>query len=261
MALSQSAGAGQGCLSTARSKARSRAALRALFCDNASTMLTRADLQSDRLRRLFSEANPGVRVLTDAELDFSLQTVLQSRPAAQDVWLFGYGSLIWNPIIHFEERHIAKLHGYHRRFCLWSHVNRGSLHKPGLVLGLDAGGSCRGVVFRIHAEHAHSELQLLWRREMVLGSYAPRWLKLTAGDHERTAIAFVVRRDHPSYAGKLPMETLIKTMASAHGYLGTSAEYLHETVRGLLAHGIRDEYLIDIRKRLVALHPEHAHAR
>src|SRR3989304_2361700 len=114
-------------------------------------MLTRTDLESDRLRKLFCQANPGVRVLTDAELESSLQALLQTHPQGEDVWLFGYGSLIWNPILPFAERHVARLHGYHRRFCLWSHVNRGSLHKPGLVLGLDAGGCCRGVVFRIRA--------------------------------------------------------------------------------------------------------------
>jgi len=224
-------------------------------------MLTRTDLESDRLRKLFCQANPGVRVLTDAELESSLQALLQTHPQGEDVWLFGYGSLIWNPIIHFAERHVARLHGYHRRFCLWSHVNRGSLHKPGLVLGLDAGGCCRGVVFRIRAEQAQSELRLLWRREMVLGSYRPRWLKVSTGERDLNAIAFTVNRNHANYAGRLPLETVLRTMAGTRGYLGTSAEYLHETVRGLLAHGVRDEYLMDLRKRMLVLHPDLAHSR
>ena len=229
--------------------------------ENRPNALTRADLESDRLKKLFCQANPGVRVLSDAELESSLQALLQSHPKGQDVWLFGYGSLIWNPIIRFKERHVAKLHGYHRRFCLWSHVNRGSLHKPGLVLGLDAGGSCRGVAFRIRAEQAQSELRLLWRREMVLGSYSPRWLKVSMGERDLNAIAFIVNRNHANYAGRLPLETVLKTMIGARGYLGTPAEYLHETIRGLLAHGVRDEYLMDIRKHLLALHPELAHSR
>ena len=163
--------------------------------------------------------------------------------------------------VDFAERHVARLHGYHRRFCLWSHVNRGSLHKPGLVLGLDAGGCCRGVVFRIRAEQAQSELRLLWRREMVLGSYRPRWLKVSTGGRDLNAIAFTVNRNHANYAGRLPLETVLRTMAGTRGYLGTSAEYLHETVRGLLAHGVRDEYLMDLRKRMLALHPDLAHSR
>lgn len=223
-------------------------------------MLTRADLESDRLRKLFSQANPGVSVLSDAELESSLQGILESHPVGEDVWLFGYGSLIWNPIVHFAERHVARLHGFHRRFCLWSHVNRGSRHKPGLVLGLDAGGSCRGIVFRIGAERARDELRLLWRREMVLGSYHPRWLKVSTGEREVTAIAFVVNRDHPNYAGRLPLDTVLRTLVGTRGFLGTPAEYLLETIRGLLAHGVRDEYLLNLRKRLLALHPELARA-
>ena len=229
--------------------------------ENRSTALTRADLESDRLKKLFCQANPGVRVLSDAELDSSLQALLRCHPKGEDVWLFGYGSLIWNPIIQFEERHVARLHGYHRRFCLWSHVNRGSLHKPGLVLGLDAGGSCRGVAFRIGAKQAQSELPLLWRREMALGSYDPRWLNVNTGERDLSAIAFIVNRNHPNYAGRLPLETVLNTMIGTRGYLGTPAEYLHETIRGLLAHGVRDEYLMDIRKHLLALHPELAHLR
>jgi cation transport protein ChaC len=224
-------------------------------------MLTRADLESDRLRKLFCQANPGVRVLSDAELESSLSSILRSHPEGEDVWLFGYGSLIWNPILHFDERRVAKLHGYHRRFCLWSHVNRGSLHKPGLVLGLDAGGCCRGVAFRIRAEQVQSELRLLWRREMVLGAYRPRWLKVTTGERDLNAIAFIVNRNHASYTGRLPLETVLKTLVGTRGYLGTPAEYLIETIHGLLTHGIRDEYLMDLRKRMLTPRPALARPR
>lgn len=217
--------------------------------------LTRADLENDRFRKLFMQTNSEIRVLSDAELDASLGRVLEEHPGG-DVWLFGYGSLIWNPCLHFEERHVGKLHGYHRSFCLWSHVGRGSLQKPGLVLGLDAGGCCRGIVFRIRAEIARAELRLLWRREMVVGSYSPRWVGVTKGDQELRAIAFIVRRDHPSYAGRLPLETVLKTMVGARGYLGTPAEYLLKTTRGLLEHGIRDTYLMELRRRMIAMHPE-----
>ena len=224
-------------------------------------MLTRADLEADRLRKLFRQENPGARVLSEAELQASLASLLEPHPPGADVWLFGYGSLIWNPIIRFEERHVARLHGYHRRFCLWSHVNRGSPQRPGLVLGLDAGGSCQGVAFRIAAANAQTELSLLWRREMVLGSYRPRWIKVTAGDQELAAIAFIVNRAHSGYAGRLPPDTVVRTLVSARGYLGTPAEYLHETVRGLLDHGVRDAYLLDLHRRVLALHPEIVHSR
>ena len=224
-------------------------------------MLTRADLEKDLLRETFRKTHPGVPVLSDADQAASLQAILRRHEPGTDIWVFGYGSLVWNPLVHHEERRVARLHGYHRSFCLWSHVNRGSMQKPGLVLGLDAGGSCRGVAFRIAARHMAEELRLLWRREMVLGVYSPRWATVeTAGDTLQ-AIAFFANREHANYAGKLPLESVIKTLVSARGPLGTPAEYLLETVRGLVEHGVRDPYLIELRKRLLAMHPELAPSR
>ena len=218
--------------------------------------LTRADLENDLLRKTFRQAHPEARVLSDADQEASLRELIERHPSGADVWLFGYGSLVWNPIVHFDERRVARLHGFHRSFCLWSHVNRGSLQKPGLVLGLDSGGSCRGVAFRIAGRHAEDELRLLWRREMVLGAYCPRWAKVDTGEETLQAIAFFVNREHPNYAGRLPLETVIKTLVSTRGQLGTPAEYLLETVRGLTEHGVRDAYLLELRKRVLAMHPE-----
>jgi len=218
--------------------------------------LTRADLERDLLRETFRKEHPGVPVLSDTEQEASLRGVLEEHPPGGDVWLFGYGSLVWNPIVHHEERRVARLHGFHRSFYLWSHVNRGSLQKPGLVLGLDSGGSCRGVAFRIAGHHAVPELRLLWRREMVLGAYSPRWADVDAGGETVRAIAFFVNRDHANYAGRLPLETVIKALVSARGQLGTPAEYLLQTVRGLVEHGVRDPYLLELRRRVLAMHPE-----
>jgi len=224
-------------------------------------LLTRADLEKDLLRETFRRNHPGLPVLSDADQEASLRGILARHQTGSDVWVFGYGSLVWNPIVHHEERRVARLHGFHRSFCLWSHVNRGSLQKPGLVLGLDAGGSCRGVAFRIAARHADEELRLLWRREMVLGVYSPRWAAVEAGNDTLSAIAFFANREHANYAGKLPLETVIKTLVSARGQLGTPAEYLLETVRGLIEHGVRDAYLLELRKRVLAMHPETMHSR
>jgi glutathione-specific gamma-glutamylcyclotransferase len=223
--------------------------------------LTRADLENDLLRVEFRKANPGIPVLSDAEQEASLRAILDQHEPSSDVWLFGYGSLVWNPLVHHRERRVARLHGFHRSFCLWSHVNRGSLQKPGLVLALDSGGSCHGVAFRIAGHHAAEELRLLWRREMVLGAYSPRWTTVEAGNETLRAIAFFVNRDHANYAGKLPLETVIKTLVSTRGTLGTPVEYLLETVRGLVEHGVRDPYLLELRKRVLAMHPEIAQWR
>jgi glutathione-specific gamma-glutamylcyclotransferase len=221
-------------------------------------LLTRADLENDLLRAEFRKANPGVPVLSDAEQEASLRAILDRHEPGSDVWVFGYGSLVWNPLVHHQERRVARLHGFHRSFCLWSHVNRGSLQKPGLVLALDSGGSCHGVAFRISGHHAEAELRLLWRREMVLGAYSPRWTTVEAGNETLKAIAFFVNREHANYAGRLPLETVIKTLVSARGTLGTPVEYLLETVQGLVAHGVRDSYLLELRRRVLAMHPETA---
>jgi cation transport protein ChaC len=124
------------------------------------------------------------------------------------------------------------------------------------VLALDLGGSCRGVAYRIAGHHARAELRLLWRREMVLGAYCPRWTRVDTGGETVQAIAFFVNRQHSNYAGRLPLESVVKTLVSARGQLGTPAEYLMETVRGLTEHGVRDAYLLELRKRVLAMHPE-----
>ena len=94
----------------------------------------------------------------------------------QDVWVFGYGSLMWNPAFHHVELRPARLHGWHRSFCLWNTFGRGSPEKPGLMLALQPGGACAGVALRIAADAVPSELGVLWNREMLTGAYLPRWV-------------------------------------------------------------------------------------
>ncbi len=183
--------------------------------------------------------------LSAEELAASLARVLQDWDARSPLWVFGYGSLIWNPEFAFDRRITARIHGYHRRLCLWSRVNRGTPDCPGLVAGLDRGGSCAGVVYRLQAAGAQRELERLWEREMFLGSYAPRWLncQLPDGSHQR-ALAFVVRLDAPNYAGRLSENEIVDVFRRGTcGRFGTSLEYLINTVRSLHEHGLRDPHL------------------
>jgi cation transport protein ChaC len=166
--------------------------------------------------------------------------------------VFAYGSLLWNPLFPVAEMRPAKVHGLHRSFCLWSLASRGTPDTPGLVLGLERGGACRGVALRLPAPLALDELHLLWRREMVVGSYRPRWVALDAGGRALTALTFVVRRDHPQYAGKLTREQLVESLACATGAFGSSADYLERTRVALIAHGIADPYLEDLAARVIA---------
>jgi glutathione-specific gamma-glutamylcyclotransferase len=219
--------------------------------DNSAMSLTRHDLESDAMRVALEQSQ--LPLLSKDAFDASLEAILTTRTPNEDAWVFAYGSLIWNPLIHTTERVPAVLHGYHRRYCLWSRAGRGTPEQPGLMLGLDYGGSCRGVALRVAAEVADYELKLLWRREMIMGSYAPRWVKVRTGKKTVRAIAFVVNHEHPHYAGKLREETVVKTIACACGRLGPCADYLQNTVAGLAAHGIYDRALSHLDKLVTAV--------
>lgn len=213
--------------------------------------LTRLDLENGRLQQLILQANLTIYPLTEAELQASLHQTLQKNPS-DSIWLFAYGSLIWNPIIHFVDRRVGAVQGFHRRFCLWTPAGRGTSENPGLVLGLDRGGSCRGVIYQIAAEVAEAELILVWRREMVVGSYVPRWVKVISGEQSLYAITFVVNRAHRSYAGNLTPETVVEHIATASGALGTCADYLNQTVNSLAQAGIRDRRLLLLQQQVLA---------
>lgn len=212
----------------------------------AERQLCRADLENNALRRTLEASPLAGELLSETELEASLQEALASPHRLPDVWLFAYGSLIWNPVLEFDERVVATAHGWHRSFCLASRVNRGTPERPGLVLGLDRGGRCTGVAYRIPERAAEQELRLLWRREMLLGSYAPRWVLATHGARALRALAFVVRRGRSGYAGRLPAETVVDRLIHARGTVGTGIDYLRQTIDGLAAIGIRDPNLMHI---------------
>jgi cation transport protein ChaC len=208
--------------------------------------LCREDLVDNRLRRALEASPLAGELLSEDELEASLQAALASSHREPDVWLFAYGSLIWNPVLEFDERVVATAHGWHRSFCLWSRVNRGTPERPGLVLGLDRGGRCTGVAYRIPERVAEQELRLLWRREMLLGSYGPRWIHVTHGKRALRAMAFVVHRSRSGYAGRLPAEAIVERLIHARGAIGTGLDYLRQTIDGLAAFGIRDPNLMHL---------------
>src|SRR5450755_2418279 len=208
--------------------------------------LSRRDLEDGRMRAIYSAAVDPKRALSDEALSASLARTLAERPKGAGWWVFAYGSLLWNPLFPFDDAKPAVLRGLHRHFCLWSLGSRGTVKVPGLVLGLDRGGSCRGVAYRLPARCARAELALLWRREMVVGSYKPRWLQvrqLHPGGHSLTALAFVVDRAHPQYAGRLAMARQARVLATAQGVFGSSADYLERARIALVTHGVVDPYL------------------
>jgi cation transport protein ChaC len=214
--------------------------------------LTREAVLGDSIRALLQATDPELVLLTPEEHRVSIDGLLRQRPDSGDVWLFAYGSLIWNPLIHFVEKRVATARGYHRCFCLWSRTGRGTVAKPGLTLGLENGGCCRGVAYRIAEAQAGHELEIIWRREMLTGAYAPRWLKLESAAGALHAIAFLINRGHCRYAGRLPEDKIIAAIAEAHGPLGACATYLFNTVAHLEELGISDRQLKRLRDRVAA---------
>ncbi|HZH26922.1 MAG TPA: gamma-glutamylcyclotransferase [Azospirillaceae bacterium] len=215
-------------------------------------MLTRDLLREGAFKRLLEQTDGArtTRLLTDDERAASLAGILAEHPCGQDAWVFGYGSLIWNPAMHTVESRSAILIGWHRRFCLWSPLGRGTLETPGLMLGLEPGGSCRGVVHRIAAAEVATELDLLWRREMLSGAYVPRWVGCRTPGGPVRAITFTINHAYPRYAGRLTDEQVAASIAQAAGPLGSCREYLDNTVEHLAALGIRDRHLHGIQSRV-----------
>jgi len=179
---------------------------------------------------------------TAEQIDRSLAETMTKAPDG-DIWLFAYGSLIWNPLVPVAEERVAMVHGLHRSFCIWSELGRGSPGKPGLVLGLDRGGRCQGVVLRLERHHALAELRMVWRREMVTGAYRPTWVKARTDAGPVSAIAFAVERRAKGYAGRLDDERVVSVLETAGGFLGPCSEYLTQTIAGLSTRGIHDPFL------------------
>lgn len=205
-------------------------------------LLTREALLAGELQRLVAQLD-GIRALSDDELRASLAATLARHPPERELWVFAYGSLIWNPTFHFVERRVARLFGYHRRFCLWTALGRGTPERPGLMLGLDRGGSCCGVAYRIAAEAVALETEALWRREMVTGSYRPTWVRVRDAQGTRPAITFVINDAHERYAQRLSDREVAEVVAVAEGRLGACRDYLFNTLQHLTALGLRDRGL------------------
>lgn len=175
---------------------------------------------------------------------------------AGDLWVFGYGSLMWRPGFDVVERASARLDGYHRCFCIISTHHRGSPDRPGLVLGLDRGGSCLGVAYRVAATEAPAVHAYLRKRELVNGVYRESRLPVTLGGAEPrhvSALAYIMERAHPSYAGVQPLARQAEMIRGARGLSGDNLDYLVNTVTHLREVGIREREL----ERLVALAGAH----
>jgi glutathione-specific gamma-glutamylcyclotransferase len=186
---------------------------------------------------------PDVRLMTDVERAAQVNAMLARAPRPGSVWVFAFGSLIWNPAFHFAERRTARIHGFHRQFCLWARAGRGSPERPGLMLALESGGSCTGVAYRLPDDSAATELDVLWRREMFTLAYRPVWTTAQTAAGPEAVIAFGANRGHDRYAPRLADDEIVRLLSTGAGPLGRCCDYLFDTVAHLRELGIRDRRL------------------
>jgi cation transport protein ChaC len=182
---------------------------------------------------------------------------------AEDLWVFGYGSLMWRPDFDFVERAEARLVGAHRALCVYSFVHRGTPERPGLVLGLDRGGTCRGIAYRVAAAKRADTVAYLRAREQVTSVYLecmrPIWLKLEP-ERRVPALCYMVDRGHAQYAGRLSLEQQLHHVRQGHGQSGANRDYVVATVRALEQLGYRETELHLLTQRLAGPHEASATA-
>jgi cation transport protein ChaC len=180
-----------------------------------------------------------------------------------DLWVFGYGSLLWRPGFSFVEKVPARVTGLHRSLCVYSFVHRGTPEKPGLVLGLDRGGACRGIAFRVAAADRAATIAYLREREQATAVYLEVLRNVTLlGKSERRieALTYVVDRGHPQYAGKLSLDQRLHLIRQGHGRSGPNPDYVLATVAELERLGCRDAELHALAERLKGGLSAEAHA-
>jgi glutathione-specific gamma-glutamylcyclotransferase len=200
-----------------------------------------------------SRMPPDAQWLSDAEIEADLDAMMARHDPGADAWLFGYGSLMWNPAFHFIDRQAANVRGWHRGYCLWLKEGRGTPANPGLMLALDRGGSCGGALLRIAASEARAELLLAWRRELFTGAYRSRWVTAMTPNGPIRAMTFVANRAHTRYVGRLDEATVAERIARADGALGSCRSYLVQTLEAVHALGLRDHVLERLRDRVAVI--------
>lgn len=220
----------------------------------------------DLLHREIPDPGPqlidGFRPATDEDFAGIVNQMQRTRPEGP-FWLFAYGSLIWRPETAFVDKRVATARGWHRRFCLgWDHRYRGSPETPGLMMALDRGGQCKGVIYQLPEAELEAELHKLIRREMsmVPSAFPWRWIDVVTDDGPLRVLTFAMDRQSPRYIGGLSDDELAGILATACGFRGSMVEYLFSTVSILDSMGIRDRNLWKLQA-LVAEKVEAAHAK
>ena len=204
--------------------------------------LTRDNISKGQIRETIRSIPGSDKVLSDNDLLSARRKIIPDIGIGEDIYIFAYGSLLWNPTVDYEEQFIAKIFGFHRSFCMKTRLGRGSFENPGLMLGLDKGGSCLGSAFKLTNKTAIQNIDILFRREMVTGAYRPKLLKTKLENGKNVlSLAFTVDKKHKNYFPKNTAQIKANIISKAHGFLGSCEEYLNNTLESLSELKITDK--------------------
>ena len=203
--------------------------------------LTRDNITQGRLGEKIRSISGSDKVLTMEELVNERRKIIPDKGIGNDLYVFAYGSLLWNPTVEYEGQFLAKIYGFHRSFCMKTYLGRGSFDNPGLMLGLDKGGSCQGMAFKLKKSNAIKNIDILFQREMVTGAYRPKLLKTKLANGKIVlSLAFTVDKKHKNYFGKKDIKIKARMIAKASGFLGSCKEYFDNTLDSLSELNITD---------------------
>ena len=227
------------------------------FAERPNGDLRREDFTPERIAayaQLVEKAGLGYTFLSQEEREKNRAAFLSAHPPDTDLWLFGYGSLMWNPAVETAESAPARIEGFQRSFSLTLAFGRATPDRPGLMLVVIEGGACAGVAWRIPAAKADSETQVLWMREMLSGAYRPVWLDLTFDDGRRArGFTFAAQPGHPRLEPTLDLETTAQRIARAQGERGTNRDYLFQCADALARYGLKDDLIARLDARVRAI--------
>jgi cation transport protein ChaC len=208
-----------------------------------------------RAQRVMADPGPDPGLhQTDDDYDLAVRDILAAHAPGQDAWLFAYGSLIWKPAVEHVEECRGTARGWHRSFCYQVTRFRGAKDRPGLMMALDRGGQCSGMMYRLGADTLQAQLGTLFRREFTVkpANTLPRWITVETVQGSERAITFVMNRDARAYVGRLAPADTADILATACGHWGSGAEYLYNTVSRLEERGIHDRNLWRLQELVAA---------
>ena len=180
---------------------------------------------------------------------------LKEKVSREGLWVFAYGSLMWRPNFPHRQMEPARLFGYHRSLCIYSTAYRGTYERPGLVFGLNTGGSCQGLAINVAPEHVDETMRYLYEREMITRVYVPKWLPVHFNNRppsKKTEVnwVFVADRDHEQYTGRISIDEQVTLVKQGCGKAGPCIDYLRSTLEHLHSLGIRDRSLETVVRRV-----------